>query len=199
MKRLRLLAAAFGVVALLFPSAVNAAGPYPPPSQGSGRVDPSRIQAGQCAVFSGDGFAPATTVAITDNGVSRGTTITTSSGTFSIRLCYATNAKRGRHNLAGTGMGAGGSTLTVTAFLIVEGVRQSASNPGTQPGGAPVSGPGVGGNSGGGVSGGLPFTGSLDLLALALAGLVTVFLASLLLLLVPRRRRRGGAGAPTTA
>jgi hypothetical protein len=178
---------------------------------------PSHIKIGECAVFSGDGFAPLTSVAISDNGVGAGTAQANASGEFSKQLCYTSEAKRGRHDLAGTGRGAQGDTLTVTAVLIVEGARQSANNPSTTPGGA-ASGPGggttatngslappgssvIGGTSGavaeppaepqqGGVVPVDSSTSGWRLLALGAAGLGFAFLASLLLLLISRRRRR---------
>jgi hypothetical protein len=205
--RLRLMVAAAAGLALLGTGVATAAGPYPPPSKGTGRVDPSHIKAGECAVFSGDGFAPATSVAISDNGVSRGTTTTTASGTFSIQLCYATNATKGQHQLSGSGTGADGNPLTVYATLIVEGVRQSAANPATQTGGQAASAGSTGGSSPviGGTSGavGAPADGGSSpaspagsqssgtrLLALGLSAVGFAFLASLLLLLLARRRRR---------
>lgn len=211
-KRLRLLAAAVGAVALLGPSVAQAAGPYPPPSKGTGRVEPSRIKVGECAVFSGDGFAPVTSVAVSDNGSARGTATTDVAGEFSKRLCYGSDARRGRHDLAGSGTGSDGSPLTVYAVLIVEGINQSASNPGTQPGGAAASSGDTTGGSvivpvAGGTTGGVEApvaeggsTGSTvpagtensgtRLLLIGLAALGFAFLASLLLLLIARRRRR---------
>jgi len=204
--RLRLMVAAAAGLALLGTGVAQAAGPYPPPSKGTGRVDPSHIKAGECAVFSGDGFAPLSPVAVSDNGVSRGSTTASSSGTFSIQLCYPTNASKGRHNLAGSGTGADGNPLTVYAVLIVEGVRQSASNPATQTGGQAASGdstggsPVIGGTSGavalpadGGSSPAAPVgseSSGTRLLALGLSAVGFAFLASLLLLLLARRRRR---------
>lgn len=157
MSHLRAVVAALAGTLLLGGTAL-AAGPYPPPSKGTGHVEPSRIKVGQCAVFSGDGFRPLTPIAVSDNGASAGTTSTDANGEFSKRLCYPSNAQRGRHNLAGSGTGSDGAPLTVHAMLIVEGVRQSASNPSTQPGGSPATGPGgTRGNSGatsGGTTGG---------------------------------------------
>lgn len=196
-----------------------AAGPYPPPSKGTGTVTPSRIQVGECAVFSGDGFLPLSAVAVADNGAARGTTTARTDGTFSMRLCYATDADRGRHDLTGSGTGADGQPLTVYAMLIVEGVQQSAANPVTRPGGA------ASGRAGGAAGGSRDRTPVNDLTTLAAVnavdapdgsapklstgrrvfgvdtsaaptslgvgavGLVTVFLGSLLLLLIARRRR----------
>jgi hypothetical protein len=206
--RLRLMVAAAAGLALLGTGVATAAGPYPPPSKGTGRVEPSKIKVGECAVFSGDGFAPFTTVTITDNGDAAGTATTNTNGEFSKQLCYASDAKKGRHNLAGSGTGADGQPLTVTAVLIVQGVNQSAGNPATQPGGQAASGDSTGGSEAvpvaGGTSGaaqgpgdpGSPATtvgaenSGTRLLALGLSAVGFAFLASLLLLLLARRRRR---------
>jgi hypothetical protein len=189
-----------------------AAGPYPPPPKGTGRVDPSRIAVGECAVFSGDGFAPSTAVTVSDNGVVRGTTTTSGSGTFSFQLCYPSDAQKGRHDLAGAGTGAGGTPLTVYAVLTVTGVKQSRSNPTTQSGGTASSttgGPtststdpeaqsGTTGavqespavNEGASVVPAGTENSGTRLIMLALGGVALAFLASMLLLLLARRRRR---------
>lgn len=148
-KRLRLMSAAVAGLALLGTGVAQAAGPYPPPSKGTGHVNPSRIKVGECTVFSGDGFAPLSSVAVSDNGSARGSARADSSGAFSIRLCYTTNDTRGRHDLAGSGTGSDLSPLTVTAVLIVEGVRQSPGNHSTVPGGQPATGPGSAGGTAG--------------------------------------------------
>lgn len=214
MRRVRVsLAMVAGLLALGVAAPAMAAGPYPPPPKGTGRVEPSRIAVGQCAVFSGDGFAPATPVTISDNGVVRGTTATTAQGTFSFQLCYPSDAQKGRHDLAGAGTGAGGSPLTVYAVLIVTGVKQSSNNPSTQSGGAPSSSTtggtsttttdpeAVNGTTGALAEGPVVNEGAptvragtensgTRLIALGLTGLGFAFLASLLLLLIARRRRR---------
>jgi len=203
------LAMVAGLLTLGLAAPALAAGPYPPPPKGTGRVDPSRIAVGQCATFSGDGFQPATPVAVTDNGVTRGSVLASAQGTFSMQLCYPSDAQKGRHDLAGSGTGAGGSQLTVYAVLTVTGVRQSASNSSTQSGGAPSASDG--GTTGGpevvsGTTGAIqespevgagspvvPATSANSgtrLIMLALTGLGFAFFASLLLLLIARRRRR---------
>jgi hypothetical protein len=202
-----------GLLSLGLVTPALAAGPYPPPPQGTGRVDPSRIKVGQCAVFSGDGFMPATTVTVRDNGVVRGTTLTTSAGTFSFQLCYSSESQKGRHDLAGSGTGADGAPLTVYAVLIVQGVNQSRSNPSTRSGGQAASGTtgdsatSTGATVESGSTGAVqlppaeaPANGSTvpageensgaRLIILGLTGLGFAFLASLLLLLLARRRRR---------
>jgi hypothetical protein len=194
-----------------------AAGPYPPPSKGTGHVDPSKIKAGECAVFSGDGFFPFKSVAVSDNGEARGSATTDVNGEFSKQLCYASNAKRGRHNLAGSGTGSFGDPLTVYAVLIVQGVSQSASNPSTHQGGAAASTGTTGGSSATVVSGGTSGAvqappavevpaGSASPVASANSGtrlimfgvtcLLLAFLMSMLLLLIARRRRRSENDAP---
>jgi len=199
-----------GLVAFGLVAPALAAGPYPPPPKGTGRVEPSRISVGQCAVFSGDGFAPATPVTISDNGVVRGTTTTSAQGTFSFQLCYPSDAQKGRHDLAGAGTGAGGGPLTVYAVLTVTGVKQSPGNPSTQSGGGPSTSTtggtttdpeAVNGTTGALAEGPVVNEGSptvpvgtensgTRLIALGLTGLGFAFLASLLLLLIARRRRR---------
>lgn len=121
----RLLVTVLAGAALALPTAVATAADYPPPSDVSGRVDPSRIHSGDCAVFSGEGFRPRATVAVTDNGDSRGETTSTPKGEFSIRLCYPVGSAPGRHELRGTGLARGSAkqpTQTVSAVLYVDAV-----------------------------------------------------------------------------
>jgi hypothetical protein len=204
--------AAAASLALLGTGVAQAAGPYPPPSKGTGHVEPSRIKIGECAVFSGDGFAPLTTVAVSDNGAARGTATTNANGEFSKQLCYPSGSKRGRHDLAGSGTGSDGQPLTVYAVLIVEGVSQSAGNPGTHAGGGPNQSSGatpteVNGGAAeappatdGGTSSTAPVgseNSGTRLLLLGVAALGFAFLASQLLLLLARRRNRREDDAPS--
>jgi hypothetical protein len=202
-----------GLLSLGLAAPALAAGPYPPPPKGTGRVDPSRIKVGECATFSGDGFQGTTPVTISDNGVVRGSTTTTGSGTFSYTLCYTSDAQKGRHDLAGSGTGADRNPLTVYAVLIVQGTQQSAGNPTTRSGGSASATTGDAGGSttdptvvsgttgaiqapvAGGTSGGTAVPVGAEnsgtrLILLALTGLGFAVLASLLLLLLARRRRR---------
>ena len=223
MKRLRLMVAAVAGLALLGTGVAHAAGPYPPPSKGTGHVEPSRIKVGECAVFSGDGFAPLTAVAVSDDGTAAGTTTTNTNGEFSKRLCYGSDAQRGRHDLGGSGTGSDGQPLTVYAVLIVEGVSQSAGNPATQQGGQAASGNSNSNSSSTGGSQAVPVSGGTSdaavgapadgassptspagaensgtrLLLLGAAALGFAFLASLLLLLLARRRRRPQDAGPS--
>lgn len=160
----------------------RAAGPYPPPSTGHGWVDPSHVKVGECVIFSGDGFAPGALVEIRDNGKPVGVTHAGPDGVFHFKVCFAFGDARGRHVLTGTGLGADGRPLTVSAVVIVEGIRVSA------PPGEGVSGDGAGGGAGDQPVG-LPFTGA-QLAALLTLG--AAFAGSGVLLVISGRSRRRG-------
>jgi hypothetical protein len=178
--RARLVVSALGaLLVLLSGTAALAAGPYPPPSSGSGAVTPSRIQHGECATFTGDGFTPGETITITDDGTRIGVAVADSQGRFSFRYCASSEARTGRHVLGARGSVSG---MYVTAVLVITGVKQTAS----QPVAAPAT---ISGGGGGAATGPLAFTG-LPALAIAAAGTTLVFLGSLLLLLADRRHRR---------
>lgn len=141
-----------------------AAGPYPPPSEVSGSVDPNRIKAGECTTFSGRGFKARTDIAVADDGAPRGTTRTDDAGTFRMELCYPTDARAGEHTITGTGeipdagtsptalsrfllpSASAAEVRTVSAKLIVTGVAQS------DPGGGTGGGSTGGGSTGGAAS-----------------------------------------------
>lgn len=207
------------VLVLFLGGAAFAANPYPPPASGSARVDPSRIRVGECAVFSGDGFASESAVAVDDNGVAAGTARADARGRFSKQLCYGADARRGRHVLTGTGTAPGNQPLSVSAVLIVEGVRQNAGGPSGSSGGSVAegesgssgnkapdgsAGPGgvVGINEPGAVSGpgvppgsnaGTPVEGDnvgLWRIGAGLLGLLVAMALSWWLLLLARRRKR---------
>jgi hypothetical protein len=190
---------------------------YPPPTTGAGHADPARVRPGGCTTFSGDGFAPAATLGITDNGDSRGTTTSDPQGQFSTQLCFGSGTKPGKHTLAATGRdgsSSGGSALrrqaatapprerTVTAVVIVEGVSQNSpepSNAGDVEGGGGLpdelgsttpSTAAIG-------QGHIAFTG-LPALAMTMLGLALVAIGSLLLLVADRRyrKRRRAPAAP---
>jgi hypothetical protein len=149
--RLRLSCAVVAGTLLLGAGPALAAGPYPPPSKGTGHVEPSRIHVGECAVFSGDGFADRTTVSISDNGTSRGTAVTNDEGEFSKQLCYPQGSQLGRHDLAGSGTGSEGDQLTVYAVLIVQGGPGGSSDSAVE---GTTSGSGTGSGTGTGTGGG---------------------------------------------
>ena len=161
-----------GLAMVLLTAPIAAAASYPPPSDNNGTVTPSRIQAGECAVFSGGGFEPLSAVAVTDNNESRGTAQTDEQGSFAKELCYDVTTPAGQHHLKGTGDKAGnGGRRTVTAELFVEGVSQSSSP----------------GNHGSGKN--VAFTGATGLGA-ALLALLFVGVGSLTLVVTELRHRR---------
>lgn len=86
------------------------------PAQGNGRVSASRINPGDCVTFSGDGFAPGSSVSITDNGTSVGTATANAAGTFSTQVCISV---LGNHVLRGTGQTIGGTSRVVSARVVV--------------------------------------------------------------------------------
>jgi hypothetical protein len=130
----RFLALGLALLALAAtPLVAAAAGPYPPPSTGSATVHPSRIKAGQCTTFTGDGFATGTAVAVADDGAPAGTARADRNGAARLRLCFGTDARTGQHVISGTGATPAGSAQTVSAVLTITGVEQTASG---QAGGA---------------------------------------------------------------
>lgn len=155
-----LIAAIVAGFLLLFSPLAGAAGPYPPPNDESGEVNDSRVEAGSCVVFSGDGFQAGTEVTITDNGDFVTTSRANSEGEFAEEVCFDASARRGQHTLRGTGLGADGQPLTVSAVVYVTGVSQ---RPGTGPGrgtGTDGGDDGAGGSTGSsGVPGALPTAG----------------------------------------
>lgn len=172
--RWRLLPILLAAALLQLAPVAFAAGPYPPATaEGSATVSQSRVEAGGCVTFRGTGFAPGTAVLIRDTpaGAARGRVVGTvradKSGDFSTRVCFGASARRGRHTVSGTGTGAGGGSLTVSADVWVTGVSQLPSSAG----------------------GAIPFTGFAGP-GLALAGIALLAGGSALLLATDRRRRR---------
>lgn len=166
---------------------------YPPPSNGQGTVSPSRIAAGECAVFSGGEFAPGAEVAVTDNRDARGTATADADGTFQKTLCYAASTPPGRHVLKGTGASGHGATAakrTVTAVLYVEGVSESpAAAVAVHTYGSGVVGLPQADTESDSNRGSLAFTG-FPALAAALLGVLLVGVGSLVLAAGERRHRR---------
>jgi hypothetical protein len=91
-------------------------------------VDPSRIKAGECTDFSGDGFRPLATITVSDDGFGRGTTQADATGSFTDHLCFDTSTKPGKHQLRASGQATDFSLYAVNADLIVQGVSQSHGN-----------------------------------------------------------------------
>lgn len=136
---------ALGAALLVFaatPTVALAAGPYPPPSSGSASVNPSRIKAGQCTSFSGDGLAAGVPVAVRDDASAAGSTTADKRGAFRLRLCFGTDARTGQHVISGSGQSPEGTPLTVSAVLTITGVEQTGSGPNAG-NAAAASGPGA--------------------------------------------------------
>ncbi|MCU1622047.1 MAG: hypothetical protein JWL79_892 [Frankiales bacterium] len=199
-----------GLVVVLTTAPLAFAGDYPPASDAQGTVSPSRIKAGECAVFSGSGFQSGAVITVTDNGAARGTSTAQGDGTFSKRLCFGADAAPGRHVLKGTGDAAATAApasappaarqtffrtaaaeaaqqRTVTAVLYLEGVSQSGPSGTTNSDVTSLPRSDSGGSTSTGAS--LAFTGFPALLT-ALAGVVLVGVGSLLLIGSERRHRR---------
>jgi hypothetical protein len=129
---------------------------YPAPTVGAGAVDKSVARPGDCVVFSGGGYKPGVVLSVTDNAHKVHTVKTNSKGRFSVRVCFDTNAKLGKHVLCAKGMGANGASRVVCATVLLLGKVI------TRPrgfGGLPHTGPST-----------LPFTGAKGLLTLGFLG-----------------------------
>ncbi len=192
--------AVIAVMACLFAAPVWAGqGPYPPPSQGSAEVSPSRIAAGECTAFSGSGFALGSTVSIADDGESRGTAPVDADGRFRTQVCFAVDARVGVHDLSASGQRSDDSALTVSASVTVTGLEQSAAGGnglgfGSDTGGSNSANSGAGDS---GAFGSLARTG-VPLSIIMTAALVLLAVGSALLLAAERRHRRRH-GRPRTA
>jgi hypothetical protein len=188
----------------------HAEGDYPPPKSGAGHADPARVRPGECTTFSGDGFAPASTLRIADNGDDRGTATSDLQGQFSTRHCFGPGTKPGRHTLTATGPDgstsgfqaarrqaavAPTSQRIVSAVVIVEGVSQSSPQPrdtgDVQGGGGLPDAVSLGPDNGAPGQGGgrISFTG-LPAVAITLLGLGLVATGALVLLAADRRHRK---------
>ena len=130
---MRSIAAAGMALAVLLAVPAAAKAPYPPPSDGQGSANPSRVKQGNCTTFSGDGFAASTLITMTDDDRAAGTTSADKKGRFSAPVCFARDARVGQHVLRGWGRS--GSTAAdapaehrVSAVVTVTGVEQSGGN-----------------------------------------------------------------------
>lgn len=194
MRGKRWLTVAALVAGTALPGAAYADDTYPPTSHGYGTVSSSRVAAGGCVTFGGDEFAPAASIALADDQQRRGEVTATASGTFSAPVCFAEDAKPGRHVLSGTGKAAGPSagaavrrssapkatTRTVTAVVYVTGVSETAPTESTsaRSGAATQAG-----------SGRLAFTG-LDAIAMTAGATLLIAIGCLLLIATERRHQR---------
>lgn len=189
---------------LITAAPVAMAAEYPPTTEVKGTVSPTRIQAGGCAVFSGEGFSPNVTIEVRDNGAARGTSQTDENGEFAKQLCYDADTQAGKHTLTGTGDAPDSAAVsssrslfrlqtahaavrrTVTAILYVTGVTQT--DPGDDDGdGGGTSLPRT--DDGAAAGGGIPFTGFPALVA-ALVGTALVAVGGALLVGAEQRHRR---------
>ena len=152
------LAVLLGLLVLLGGGAAPAlAEDYPLPTHGQGKVDKTRVVAGECVIFSGDGFKPGTPLTITDDGTEVATTTADANGEFSTQVCFSTTARLGRHVLMAEGIGANGAARDVTATTTVVGASSTRPPPGGSTGGSGTgTGTGTGGigNGSGGVGNG---------------------------------------------
>lgn len=116
----RRLAVSVGAVCLLgLAPAAAWAGHAAKPSNGQGKVDPDRVQQGQCTRFSGGGFTANADLTITDDGRLVTHTQAGDKGRFQVRVCFATDARIGRHELQASGKADTGGPRDVTASVQV--------------------------------------------------------------------------------
>ena len=112
MRSRRLLAStALLTVALAAP----ALGQYPP-CPASAFVTDTQVEIGQCTLFGGGPFVPASPVAITDNGSSLGNGIAGADGILRFEVCFDSTSTIGVHVLVGTGENGDEGCLTEVAL-----------------------------------------------------------------------------------
>lgn len=135
-----------------------------PPSPARGTIDRSSMNRGECAVFSGSGFQPGSSVTIRDRGQVVATVTVAADGTFSYQVCYRDVSDCGEHRLTATGIDADGkpATVAVTTFVRCQGGGGAQETTGGSAGGTTTGGTG---GSGGAVTGPpqggkIPFTGA---------------------------------------
>ena len=186
------------VLALTLGAALPAAHAQYPPTVGSGRVTRSELKQCQCTQFSGDGFAPGTTVVVVDrgpDGVERtlGTATADERGRFRFKACLGENAAEGTHTLIGRGVNESGGPREVSATVRVAGsvcfrkgdeMHDVDDEEQPRDGG---TGGGDGGTGGAG-GGGLPRTGAGYVLPGLLLGFALVVGGTVVVHLTRRRR-----------
>lgn len=123
--RLRHLAGA-ALLALTVGAAVPHASAQYPPTVANGRVTRSEMKQCQCTQFSGDGFAPGTTVTVYDkgpDGIERvvGSVTTDGKGEFKLKVCFDETSSQGEHTLIGRGDQPDGGAREVRATVTVSG------------------------------------------------------------------------------
>jgi LPXTG-motif cell wall-anchored protein len=114
--KLRNVVGTFLLTLFLGTALATAASAQYPPQAANGRVTKSTVGPGGCVTFSGDGFAPGSTVTVTDNNATVGTATASVTGTFSLQVCPQV---LGVHILRGTGKTPTGATRVVVAQVRV--------------------------------------------------------------------------------
>jgi hypothetical protein len=167
--RARLLLAAGSLLVLLGAPAASA-DPYPPSGVHvvTGTVSALTVTSGGTVLFSGSGFAPSSLLRLSVDGVSRGTTSSSTAGGFSVRMALD---GRGAQVLAASGLEPGGRLRVVSATVTVVS-RTVSARP---------------------VTAGLPSTGTDRLIPALGLGLGSVVVGSGLVLVGRARRRRPAA------
>jgi len=179
------------VAALCAGSIVSAGAPaladYPGPSPAPPSVSASTVVSGQSVTFTAGGFAPGSTVTVTDNGVIVGAAGADAHGVFVLSV---TIGSVGTHTLTAAGRDASGAPLSVTAT--VEGTASGGSSDGSL-----ITGPAGSGTSSGTTSTGrasglkpttLPRTGSDLVVPGAISGVALVLMGGTGVVVARRRR-----------
>ena len=114
------------VLTLVLGTVAPAAHAQYPPTVGAGRVTRSDMKQCQCTQFSGDGFAPGSTVVVVDrgpDGIERpvGTTTADSKGEFKFKVCLDEKAPQGEHTLIARGSAPSGLPREVRANVRLDG------------------------------------------------------------------------------
>lgn len=184
------------VLALTMGAAVPAAHAQYPPTVGSGRVTRSEFKQCQCTQFSGEGFAPGSTVVVVDRGPDGkerrlGTAVADAQGRFKFKACLDEHAAEGEHTLIGRGEQPDGKRREVRANVRVEGsvcYRQGdeVHGPNVVGGDDDEETPGGGNGGTGGVK--LPRTGADYVLPGLLLGFALVAMGTAVVHLTRRRR-----------
>ena len=120
--------------------AVGSPAPYPP-LVATSSATPDRLSLGDCTDFTGDGFAPASPISLTDNGTSFGSVVSDAGGAFRLRRCFDGAAPCGAHELVAQGQRPDSSLLSDTALVTMICVVQKAPPGSGALGGKPGSTP----------------------------------------------------------
>ncbi|HVF04200.1 MAG TPA: hypothetical protein VNA20_05115 [Frankiaceae bacterium] len=181
------------VLVLTLGGTVPAAQAQYPPTVSAGRVSRSEVKQCQCTMFTGDGFAPNSSVAIYDRGPDGveeflGTATTDNRGTFRFKACFDENDDQGSHTLIGRGTGVDGRPREVRATVDLEDsacVAKGDGPDGNGNGNGPDTDVGAGRDNRGN---GLPRTGAEYVLPGLLLGFLLVVTGSGAVHIARRRR-----------